>query len=387
MTFPLPTLEQVAAELRELGVDSVNSYAWRDLDDPEAGGSELHADEILSRWAAAGLKIEHRTSANQRSQVLQRNGYTVHQRGGRYSVFFRVIPRRMVAPHDPSSATLEIWNGVPWFSPLWRGRQRVVWMHHVHRDMWADVLPGPLAAVGKWVETRFAPLWYKTTRIVTLSESSRREIELLGIHPSSISVIPPGVSDRFHTDESRRSSHPHVVAVGRLAPVKRFHEVLAAVETARNSIPDLTVEIVGEGAMRGDLERWIGEHDAESWARLTGRVSDDELVQAYQRAWLVVSASSAEGWGMSLTEAAACSTPAVATDIPGHRDSVLDGVTGDLVADLGDLGRAIVRLLTDAERRATYAAAAREHAASSSWDAVAARQLRVLLDICRASRH
>ena len=89
---------------------------------------------------------------------------------------------------------------------------------------------------------------------------------------------------------------------------------------------------------------------------------------------------------MSLTEAAACSTPAVATDIPGHRDSVVDGITGDLVGELSELGRAIVRLLTDSERRASYASAAREHAASSSWDAVAARQLRVLLEICRAVR-
>ena len=41
-------------------------------------------------------------------------------------------------------------------------------------------------------------------------------------------------------------------------------------------------------------------------------------------AWVVISASHAEGWGMSLTEGAACATPAVATDIAGHREAVVD---------------------------------------------------------------
>ena len=37
--------------------------AWRDLDDPEAGGSELHAHTIAARWAAAGIDVTFRTSA------------------------------------------------------------------------------------------------------------------------------------------------------------------------------------------------------------------------------------------------------------------------------------------------------------------------------------
>ena len=47
---------------------------------------------------------------------------------------------------------------------------------------------------------------------------------------------------------------------------------------------------------------------------------------------MLASASVAEGWGMTITEAAACGTPAVVTDIAGHRDAVVDGVTGVLAA-------------------------------------------------------
>ena len=45
------------------GVRRVHVLAWRDLDDPDAGGSEVHADEFMRRWAAAGLEVTHRTSA------------------------------------------------------------------------------------------------------------------------------------------------------------------------------------------------------------------------------------------------------------------------------------------------------------------------------------
>ena len=44
-------------------VGRIHVLAWRDLDDPDAGGSEVHADELMTRWAAAGLDILHRTSA------------------------------------------------------------------------------------------------------------------------------------------------------------------------------------------------------------------------------------------------------------------------------------------------------------------------------------
>ena len=102
-------------------------------------------------------------------------------------------------------------------------------------------------------------------------------------------------------------------------------------------MPDLRVRIVGEGPLRTDLERWIAEHGAAGWVELLGHVSRDRLRDEYRRAWLVASASLAEGWGLSLTEAAACGTPAVATDISGHRCSVVAGRTGLLVAP-GELG-------------------------------------------------
>ncbi len=101
------------------------------------------------------------------------------------------------------------------------------------------------------------------------------------------------------------------------------------------------------------------------------------LVDVYRRSWIVASASLAEGWGLSLTEAAGCATPAVATDIRGHRSSVVDGETG-LLAAPDDLANAIARVLTDDGLRSRLGAAAERRVRSMTWDATAAGVLSVL---------
>ena len=61
----------------------------------------------------------------------------------------------------PYDALVEIWNGVPWFSPIWCRKPRITFLHHVHGPMWDQMLPGPLAACGRALETRLAPPFYR----------------------------------------------------------------------------------------------------------------------------------------------------------------------------------------------------------------------------------
>ncbi|MEY3033999.1 MAG: hypothetical protein RLZ86_621, partial [Actinomycetota bacterium] len=105
--------------------------------------------------------------------------------------------------------------------------------------------------------------------------------------------------------------------------------------------------------------------------------SRDELRDLYRRSWIVASASLAEGWGLALTEAAGCGTPAVATDIFGHRCSVLDGRTG-LLSPVEQMSDSIVRLLSDHDLRRSLAEFGVRRARELSWDVLAADVLRPL---------
>jgi glycosyltransferase involved in cell wall biosynthesis len=77
---------------------------------------------------------------------------------------------------------------------------------------------------------------------------------------------------------------------------------------------------------------------------------------------------------MTPTEAAACGTPAVVTDIAGHRDAVADGCSGLLVPEASGasgLAEHLHRVVADPALRARLSAGALAHAAQFTWQATA----------------
>lgn len=371
-----PTIQQLAGEMIEAGCRRIRVLAWRDLEDVDAGGSELHADHFMRRWAATGLEIVQRTSAAAGlPPAAARNGYLVERRGSRYTVFPRAVARQIVEARD-YDALVEVWNGVPWFSPLWCRKPRITFLHHVHGPMWDQLLPGPFAHAGRLLEARLAPPFYRRTLTVTPSEATRQELLGLKFRAERVVAVNNGVEASF-VPGGVKADVPTIVSVGRLAPVKRQDELLTAAAVARQRVPGLQVVLVGDGPLRPALEAWVRQHDAAGWVTLAGHRTREELVALYQQAWVVASASLAEGWGLTMTEAAACGTPAVATDISGHRSSVVDGVTG-VLAPLDRLGDALADVLTHHEWRAQMAAAALARARTLTWDASALGILRCL---------
>jgi len=383
----MSTLDNMVSDLKSRDIRRIHVLAWRDLEDPDAGGSEIHADAFMSRWQEAGLDIVHRTSAAAGlPSTAQRHGYEVIRRGGRMTVFPRTAISEFTRRMGAFDALVEIWNGVPWLSPLWCRRPRLLVYHHVHGPMWKQIFPAPIAAVGRLVETKLAPPWYRTTPTVTLSNDSYQEMIHLGWPEKILHIAPAGV-DPFFSPGENRTAHPSVVAVGRLAPVKRFDALLQQMEVARSRLPSVTLTIVGEGPERERLETWIRTHHAQAWVTLAGRISREELRNLYRGSWLITSASLTEGWGLTLTEAAGCGTPAVATDVSGHRSSVLHEKTGRL-APLSSLGETLAELLLDHSSRQVFGVAAEKWARTLSWDLLAEQVLAPLhFEVVRKRTH
>jgi glycosyltransferase involved in cell wall biosynthesis len=267
---------------------------------------------------------------------------------------------------------------MPFFSPVWSRSPHITFLHHVHDEMWKLVLPRGLADAGHLLEHRIAPHFYKKSRIVTLSQSSKAEIvERLRLSVDRITVTPPGVEPRF-TPGGERSEVPLVVAVGRLVPVKRFHLLVDALVRLKARQPDLRAVIAGEGYERPALEALVHSHGAEGWIGLPGFVDDDALIGLYRSAWVVASSSLREGWGMTVTEAGACGTPSVATRIGGHEDAVVDGTSGLLVDSTDDMVDALDAVLRDEVLRRRLGVGALDHASRFTWDATARGTLAAL---------
>lgn len=377
--------ETTIKELSELsersGVARVHMLAWRDLDDPEAGGSEIHAHNVAALWAQAGIGVSHRTSfAPGHPAHSRRAGYDVNRKAGRYMVFPRSVAAEIAGRNGARDGLVEIWNGMPFMSPVWCRGPRMVWLHHVHGPMWKMSLPERLAQLGVVLEERVAPKFYRHSPIVTLSESSKRElVHELGFAAERVTVVAPGVDPLFSPGGAKRSE-PTVLAVGRLVPVKDFPRLVGVMARVHEHVPEARLVIVGEGYERERIEALIEQLDATDYIHLAGRVDDATLLDLYRSAWVLASTSVREGWGMTLTEAAASGTPCVATRIAGHVDAASDGRSGLLAESDADLAAGLVRVLTDAELRARLESGALDRAAELTWEITAIETFRVLAD-------
>jgi glycosyltransferase involved in cell wall biosynthesis len=160
--------------------------------------------------------------------------------------------------------------------------------------------------------------------------------------------------------------------------VKRFEILIDTIVHLRPRYPDLELVVVGEGYRREQLEAQIHGAGAERYVTLAGHVTDDEVIELYRRAWVLASASAREGWGMTVTEAAACGTPAVATRIAGHSDAVAEGTSGLLADGPEELTAALDRVLGDPALRGRLSEGAQRHAEHFTWAQTARGTLEVL---------
>ena len=370
--------DSLAGIASDAGLRNITILAWRDLADSEAGGSEVHADRVATEWADAGLNVTLRSSAARGfPRRERRHGYEVIRQSGRNLVFPSAVRDQLTGRLGPADGIVEVWNGVPWLTPLWWRGPRVVFIHHVHVDMWELSLGPTLATIGRTLERRAAPL-YRGTTILTPSEGSRQQImEYLRLPGTKVEVVPPGVDADF-TPGGSRASDPTVLAVGRLVPHKRVETLIELMPALRRQVPRARLVIVGEGYHRVALEELAQNLGVTEAIEFRHAVPRHELVDAYRQAWVVTSASIAEGWGMTITEAAGCATPAVVTRVGGHSDAVEDGVTGLLADNAEDLLAHLTSVLTDVDLRNRLGEAARLRAAALSWSTTARQILEAL---------
>jgi glycosyltransferase involved in cell wall biosynthesis len=148
---------------------------------------------------------------------------------------------------------------------------------------------------------------------------------------------------------------------------------LRAVAAARRVHPEVSLEICGQGDDRPRLERVAQALGLGAAVRFLGFVSEEEKRTLLRRAWAVVFPSPKEGWGITNVEAAASGTPALASDSPGLRESVRQGITGYLVphGDWRALADRMVALASAPALVERLGRAARQFAEGLSWDAAA----------------
>ncbi|WP_128376055.1 glycosyltransferase family 4 protein [Streptomyces cavernae] len=222
--------------------------------------------------------------------------------------------------------------------------------------------------------------------VVTMTEADaavyRARMSLPGVRVTSVPNIVPAPA----TPPSDGTAKV-IAAAGRLAPGKRFDLLIEAFAAVAAKEHDWELRIYGGGAERERLRNLIDELGLAGRARLMGARTPIEA--EFAKASLVVSASDAESFGMTLVEAMRCGVPVISTDCPlGPAEIVTDGVDGRLVpvGDARALAEAMIELIQDFAWRRAMSLAALESARRYDPEPIVARY-ELLFGELLATRH
>jgi glycosyltransferase involved in cell wall biosynthesis len=364
---------------------------WQDLDNPHAGGAELHLFEIFARLAERGHRVRLVCSGwtgAQPRKVLR--GIDVSRFGGRhtFALIGRSAVRGALRERRPD-VVVEDLNKLPLMLAGLTDLPFCAMVPHLFGTTAFQEASWPMAAA-VWLAERPLARVYRRAGFHAISESTRDDLVARGVPPDRIRVIHPGVDAAalIPGPPGSRAPAPEFVYVGRLKRYKGVDVALRALALARATRCDLRLHIAGIGSHRPALESLARQLGVAEAVRFLGFVSESEKMALFHRAWANLFPSPKEGWGITVVEAGACGTPSLASDSPGLRDSVRHERTGYLVphGDAAALAGRMLQLAADPALVEQLGAEARRFAEAHSWERTADATEDHLREIVRVTR-
>jgi glycosyltransferase involved in cell wall biosynthesis len=273
----------------------------------------VFTEEVARALVARGHSVTlHSAAVEGRPERELVRGVHIVRAGGRLGVYRAA--RRFWAREGRGAfdVVVDEINTRPFLTPRWlRGAPTVALIHQLAREIWFYETPFPLSTLGRYV---LEPWWLRSYRDVpalTVSASSAASLRTYH-HWRDVTVVPEGWTPH-PVPEAPKERRPTVVFLGRLVPMKRPDHAVKAFRALRRTFPDTQLWIVGEGPLRLEPEDGV---------TFLGRLGRDEVLSRLAAAHVLVATSVREGWGLNVSEAAACGTPSIGYAVPGLVDSL-----------------------------------------------------------------
>ena len=332
------------------------------------GGAERWYRNLAERLVAAGHEVDYVTLRQwPRGTDPGVSNVQVHAVGPRMGLY--TDGRRRLAPPLVFGAGV-LWhllrNGrrydvvhtasFPYFSLLAAGlavrpggyRIVVDWHEVWSRDYWISYAGSLAGRVGWAVQRACARVGQRAFCFSRLHAERLRDLGF----PHEVSVLEgeyAGSLDRPPQTERE----PVVMFAGRHIPEKRPTSLVRAFDVARRALPELRLEIYGDGPDREKVLGLVSELELDDVAQVPGIVDGDVIESAFRRAAVHVLPSLREGYGLVVVEAAAAGTPSIVVQGLDNASTELieEGVNGYVAASAEPekLGAAIVKAIQAGE--------------------------------------
>lgn len=346
-------------------------FNWRDIKNPDAGGAEVFTHENAKRWVAAGNSVTQFSAhfaGGLKEEMM--DGVNIARGGNRYSVYIKA--REYYKKNNDFDIVIDEINTIPFFTPGFVKGKIIVLIHQLAREFWFHEVNFPAALLGRYY---FEERWlkrYKDIPTMTVSNSTKDNLVELGF--KDIFVVPEGIKFKPLSKVPAKEKDPTFIFVGRLKKAKKPQDAVKAFNIVKKEVPSAKLWVVGDGYHRKELEKIAGDG-----ITFFGKVTDEKKLELMSRAHAILVPGVREGWGLIVTEANACGTPAIAYDVPGLRDSVEDFKNGILVGPRPEkMAEIMMNLVSNEKLRRDLSGKALEHSRQYSWDNSAKETFKIL---------
>lgn len=250
-----------------------------------------------------------------------------------------------------------------------------------------DVPGGVPEKTGKWFRWLYPftrPIWGGARRVVAVSEYTRRLA--LQHYPVAIEVVYNGVDlETVSVSPREPAAPPRIVFAGRFVPQKDPLQIVHSLA----EVKDLAWQavLIGDGPLRGEVERQIREQGLDDRFTLTGWLTPEQVADWFSKSDILFMPSRAEGLPVVGVQALASGLAVVASDIGGFLDIVEQDRNGFRVdrARPSEFAAALRRLLGDPARLRQFKQASRIKAADFDLGRVVERYETIFREVSHAA--
>lgn len=419
-------------------------FNWRDIKNPEAGGAEVFTHEVCKRLVKQS-EIESVTLFASSFDGAKENetidGIKIIRKGNKYSVYKKAREYYRQNENECDIVIDEI-NTKPFMTPDFvRGKPIVALIHQLAREFWFYETPFPINILGYLFLEKHWLQRYTAVPTIAVSKSTQEDLLEWGFR--NVSIVPEGIGFKALDKPAEKELVPTVIFVGRLKRAKKPDDAIRAFKVIKDEIPEAKLWVVGDGYMMPRLQKLVqslfrdkssiavtrskskvddirdnAEGAAKNHSDLVtmtevplsyddnnkdsrpssvsssdivffGKIDASHKLELMSRAHLLLVPGVREGWGLVVTEANAMGTPAIAYDVHGLRDSVVDGMTGALVSRDDPVAMAIeaVELFKDRRKLKSYSINAIDSARTFDWDKTTDHIVKILNKSISSSSH
>lgn len=358
---------------------------WKDIKNPAAGGAEILTHEMAKGFIAKGHKVIMFVSAFPQSRKKETiDGITIIRAGKldlralSQSVHYKAYRYYKKNLQGQIDVIIDEVHGLPFFASFYAKEKVVALICEVAGDIWFRMFAFPWNSIG-WLAERCYLIAYRNVPVLTISDSTKKELIVCGIPQNNITVLPMGIT-RVPITGVTKEKKPTLIFVGRLNKMKGIEDAIRAVAQAKKTIPDLQFWIVGKGEedFMQALNHLVQKEGIDASTKFWKYVSQQKKFELMAKSHAIVVPSVREGFGLIVPEAGSVGTPAVVYDVHGLRDTVKQGVNGIKVAlSVAALSKGIEKILTEKKQYKALCLGAKKESNRYQWENTA----KVALDV------